>query len=83
MKKKTYSRIIVFLMALCLMLVTVGCGKEKEPPDVSEADDCIGTKVSFTTTDLDGNPISSEEIFSQHEITMVNIWSSWLRRNNT
>gem|GEM_PF-994831 len=37
----------------------------------------IGSKVSFTTTDLDGNPVSSEEIFGAHEITMVNVWATW------
>ena len=37
----------------------------------------IGKKVSFTTTDLDGNPVSSDEIFSEHEITMVNVWATW------
>ena len=39
--------------------------------------DLIGKKVSFRTTDLDGNTISSEEIFSKHEITMVNVWATW------
>ena len=43
----------------------------------SSADVAIGTKVSFTTTDLDGNTISSDDIFGQNEITMVNIWATW------
>ena len=37
----------------------------------------IGSKVSFATTDLDGKPVSSEDLFAQHEITMVNIWATW------
>ena len=37
----------------------------------------VGTKVEFTTTDLDGNPISSADLFAQHEVTMVNIWATW------
>ena len=36
-----------------------------------------GTVLSFETTDLDGNPVSSEEIFSRHEYTLLNIWASW------
>ena len=36
-----------------------------------------GKVISFTATDLDGNGISSAEIFAQHEITMVNIWATW------
>ena len=36
-----------------------------------------GQIISFKANDLDGNPVSSAEIFSQHEITMVNIWATW------
>ena len=37
----------------------------------------IGSKVEFTATDLDGNPVSSADLFAQNEITMVNIWATW------
>ncbi len=37
----------------------------------------IGQKVSFETVDFDGNIVSSDEIFSQHEFTMVNVWATW------
>lgn len=33
-----------------------------------------GKEVSFETTDLDGNPISSADLFAQNKITMVNLW---------
>lgn len=36
-----------------------------------------GKKLSFNTTDINGNPIFSEELFGQHEITMLNVWASW------
>ena len=36
-----------------------------------------GKKLSFETVDLDGNPVSSEELFSRHEYTLLNIWASW------
>lgn len=36
-----------------------------------------GTVIRFMATDLEGNPVSSEEIFAQHEITMVNLWATW------
>lgn len=39
--------------------------------------DILGKKVEFTTTDIDGNKIKSEDIFSQHEVTMVNVWATW------
>ena len=36
-----------------------------------------GTKISFETTDFEGNPVSSEELFAANKYTMVNIWMSW------
>ncbi|MBO5998548.1 MAG: TlpA family protein disulfide reductase [Lachnospiraceae bacterium] len=36
-----------------------------------------GTAVRFETVDLNGSPVSSEEIFSQHTLTMVNIWGTY------
>lgn len=37
----------------------------------------VGSKLSFTTKDIDGNTITSDEIFSQHEVTMLNVWATW------
>lgn len=36
-----------------------------------------GSKLVFETTDLEGNPVSSEEIFSGYEVTMINLWATW------
>ena len=33
--------------------------------------------VHFETTDLDGNPVKSEELFAGHKVTMINIWATW------
>lgn len=33
--------------------------------------------LRFTTTDVDGRTVSSEELFAAHEITMLNIWATW------
>ena len=35
-----------------------------------------GADISFETTDLDGNQVSSKQIFSQNKITMINIWGT-------
>jgi len=35
-----------------------------------------GADVKFETTDLDGNPIDSAQLFSQNKVTMVNIWAT-------
>ena len=47
--------------------------QEKPDPYAS----LIGEILDFTAADLDGNPVSSAEMFSQSEITMVNIWTTW------
>lgn len=44
---------------------------------VTSFEKMVGNKISFTTTDLDGNTVTSEEIFSRHEITMINVWATW------
>ena len=36
-----------------------------------------GSRIEFTTTDLDGNPVSSADLFAQNDITVVNIWATW------
>ncbi len=40
-------------------------------------DALVGQKLTFETTDMDGNTVKSEDIFSQNEITMVNVWATW------
>ena len=37
----------------------------------------IGQKISFETTDVDGNPVNSEELFAQNKLTMINVWATW------
>ena len=37
----------------------------------------IGQTLQFETTDLDGNPVTSEELFRENRITMVNLWGMW------
>ena len=44
---------------------------------VIRGEELVGTVISFETTDLDGNPVKSEDIFKDHEITMVNLWATW------
>ena len=36
-----------------------------------------GTAIHFETTDLDGNPVNSDELFAGHPITMINLWGTW------
>ena len=46
-----------------------------EKPDPNAG--LVGRKIEFTTTDLDGNPVSSADLFAQNKVTMLNIWATW------
>ena len=35
-----------------------------------------GADVSFETTDLEGNPVNSSQLFAQNKVTMINIWAT-------
>jgi thiol-disulfide isomerase/thioredoxin len=35
-----------------------------------------GTGISFKTTDIEGNPIDTAELFGSRKVTMVNIWET-------
>ncbi len=45
------------------------------PMDENKA--LIGKKLEFTTTDLDGKPVTSQELFSKNKFTLVNVWGTW------
>lgn len=44
---------------------------------VGAYDGLAGKQVSFVTTDIDGNVVTSEEIFGKYDVTMVNVWATW------
>ena len=35
-----------------------------------------GDKITFNTTDLNGNPVTSE-LFAKNKLTMINIWGTF------
>lgn len=47
-----------------------------DPSEESVEEEERGIFESFTATDLDGNPIT-EEIFKDHELTMINVWATF------
>ena len=36
-----------------------------------------GQLLEFETTDLDGNPVRSAELFGKNKLTVLNIWATW------
>ncbi len=43
---------------------------------IAFGDELVGSKVSFETTDKDGNTVKSEDLFAENEVTMLNIWAT-------
>ena len=63
--------------ALCEMKDQIAAACTCSLPFNEYSDNMDGAVIRFTATDLEGNPVSSEEIFAQHKVTMVNIWATW------
>ena len=72
MCKKMKSAILLLLI-LTLSAMLIACSSDKD----KESDEDSNVNVSFETEDLDGNPVNSEELFSQKKLTMVNIWGTF------
>ena len=43
----------------------------------NEYGDMTNRFIRITGTDLEGRPVSVEELFSEHAISLVNIWATW------
>lgn len=58
---------IVSIMAACVIALSLlaGCGAKG-----------TGKKITFEGPDMNGNTVSSAEIFGGNKVTMVNLWSS-------
>ena len=69
--KKT-AMLLMILLAMTMAVAFAGCGGDGE--DVVTADN---DQISFESTDLDGNVISSEELFAENPVTMVNVWGTF------
>ncbi len=37
----------------------------------------VGSKISFESQTLQGDPVTSEELFSGCKVTMINVWATW------
>ena len=62
--KKLICIILALLLAICPMALAEGGGKE-------------AYTFTFATMDLDGNIVTSAEIYAGNRITMINFWATW------
>ena len=68
----------LLIVLLCMLLAVSACGKTEIRPAADESkSEEAAQALSFETTDLNGDAVSSEELFSSHKITMVNVMTTW------
>ena len=84
--RKVTLILISLSLGLALLFTFAGCGgssgsaETPESGDASEySSDVIaqGTVISFDTKDLEGNPVSSKELFADNQVTMLNVWGTF------
>ena len=56
---------------------TVETESAVEAESTVKTESAVNTALSFETTDLEGNTVRSEDIFSKNKITMINIWGTF------
>ena len=65
-------------LIVCLALLLTACASTEIRPTPEESEAPMEAAViSFETTDMNGNAVSSADLFAEHKYTMVNIWTSW------
>ncbi|MBQ9040428.1 MAG: TlpA family protein disulfide reductase [Clostridia bacterium] len=62
--KKLICTALVLLLAIC-------------PVAMAEEAGALDYSFTFATTDLDGNIVTSAEIYAGNKITMINFWATW------
>lgn len=67
----------LIVLLLCLALALSACAKTEIRPTPDGSNAAEPRILTFETTDLYGNAVSSEDLFAAHKLTMVNVWATW------
>ena len=76
-KRRTVRKLLITMLSLALVFMFTACGGGSSAGDGSPADSQDAAVLSFETTDVDGNPVCSEDIFAANKVTMINIWGTF------
>ena len=75
--KSKYGTFLVILFVVILLLLAFrSCGSDTMNDDGAASIDLPDNVGEFTTTDLYGNEVT-EAIFSEKEVTLVNVWGTY------
>ena len=78
MKKLTTVLLILGMLASCLPAPGAGePAAAEQPAPAGILAGMTGQVLSFETTDADGHPVTSAELFRDNKITLVNVWGIW------
>ena len=72
---KMIKKLTTLILVLGISVAFAGCGTKESSEDsgVPEA----GQTIAFETTDLEGNSVTSDQLFSENQITMINVWGTF------
>ena len=82
MDKRRYVKLfLTAVLSAAMIFMLAACGGESSQDGGASqsggSSDSTGTVLSFETTDIDGNPVKSEDIFAENKVTMINIWGTF------
>ena len=85
MKRKIRRLFMSIALGTMLVVLVSACGASDTGKSGSETDagksgpeqEAAGPVIEFETTDLDGNPVKSADLFAANRLTMVNIWGTF------
>ncbi len=76
MKKILFSAFLLF----CVLTLLASCGftdgETTEAPPDSNSDSALDLS-SFRSKDISGRTVEGKELFSSHDLTMINIWATY------
>ena len=79
--KEEYEALVEDVKNTCTDLMEFSepetASESSETGTAPESSEAGNTTMSFSTVDLDGQPVTSEDLFSNNKITMVNIWGTF------
>lgn len=79
--KEEYEALVEDVKNTCTDLMEFSepetASESSETGTAPESSEAGNTTLSFSTVDLDGQPVTSEDLFSNNKITMVNIWGTF------
>ena len=72
-------RRLIYITTVIALLLSFTCGFGCDVKQTSSGEGAADDEqtLRFTAADVNGNTVSSEELFGSAKVTMINVWASW------